>query len=82
MESNADLSSTTIALDACAKNELDLYLKSPRLDMDGCPLMWWRQEKSKLPMLSLVARKYLCVCATSVSSERIFSTGGNIITDN
>ena len=75
-------SSTTLTLDTRAKNELDLYLKSPTLNMDSCPLAWWKLEQSRLPMLSIVARKFLCVCATSVSSERIFSTGGNIVTDN
>ena len=31
-------------------------------------------------MLSATAKKFLCICATSVSSERSFSTGGNIVT--
>ena len=75
-------SSTTLMLETRTRSELDLYLKSPTLNMDSCPLTWWKQEKSRLPMLSSVARKFLCICATSVSSERIFSTGGNIVTDH
>ena len=33
------------------------------------------------PALSRVARKYLCIPATSASSERTFSTTGLIITE-
>ncbi len=37
----------------------------------------------KLPQpahLSQLARKYLCVCATSTSSERLFIAAGNVVT--
>ena len=47
-----------------------------------CPLEWWKTEETKFPSLAKLAKKYLCVCATSVSSERIFSTGGSIVTDS
>ena len=55
-------------------------MQLPVPDIDDNPLKWWKFEESRLPTLSKVARKYLCVCATSVESERTFSTGGNIVT--
>ena len=30
--------------------------------------------------LSSLARKFLCICATSVASDHTFSIGGNIVT--
>ena len=51
-------------------------------DYEDSPFDWWKRESCRLTMLSQVqvARKYLCVNATSVASERIFSLGGNIVT--
>ena len=63
-----------------AKNEMTMYLQYPQLDIADCPLGWWKKEAVHLPMLSTLAKKFLCICATSVSSERVFSTGGNIVT--
>ena len=62
--------------------ELDYYTHLTDIDTDSCPLSWWKQEERRLPLLSKVAKKFLCICATSVSSERIFSTGGHIVSDN
>ena len=63
-----------------AKNEMTMYLQYPQLDIADCPLDWWKKEAVHLPMLSTLAKKFLCICATGVSSERAFSTGGNIVT--
>ena len=62
--------------------ELDFYTHSPNIDTDSCSLTWWKEEQKRLPLLAKVAKKYLCVCTTSVASERIFSTGGNVVSDN
>ena len=71
---------TTLSVEERAKQELITYMQLPVPDIDDNPLKWWKFEESRLPTLSKVARKYLCVCATSVESERTFSTGGNIVT--
>ena len=60
--------------------ELDMYLQLPVEDIDSSPLIWWKNNKDKFPRLNKLARKYLCICATSVASERLFSTGGDIVT--
>jgi hypothetical protein len=60
-------------------NEIDDYLsleEEGRID----PFQWWNNKRSRFPILSKIARKYLGVSATSVSSERLFSDVGNNIT--
>ena len=42
-------------------------------------LKWWRDNRDSFPTLSKLARKYLCVRATSCPSERDFSIAGNIV---
>jgi hAT family C-terminal dimerisation region len=42
--------------------------------------MWWKINKSKFPILSKLANKYLCMSATSTSSEHLFSEAGNTMT--
>ena len=48
-----------------------MYLQYPTLDIDESPLDWWKLECKRMPLLSVLARKYLSVCATSVSSESL-----------
>ncbi len=62
------------------KKEIEMYFQYPTLHIDEPPLTWWRQEATRMPTLSALAKKYLCVCASSVASERMFSKAGNIVT--
>ncbi|KAL2081911.1 hypothetical protein ACEWY4_021729 [Coilia grayii] len=62
------------------QNELSSYFQSVCLDSKADPLQWWREHEVAYPALSSLARKYLCVPATSSPSERIFSCSGNIVT--
>ena len=62
------------------ENELEAYLKCEDLDSEEDHLQWWNLNQKKYPTVAHIARKYLCIPATSSSSERVFSTGGNIIT--
>ena len=41
--------------------EMKFYLERPPIDPDADPLSWWSSEKSKLPVLAEMARKYLFV---------------------
>ena len=55
------------------KKEIELYEKLPRADASSHPLEWWKVHFKEFPVLSLLAKQYLCVCASSASSERGFS---------
>ena len=63
------------------KQEIDQYLTHPQLNIEDDPLPWWQSECVRYPILAKLARKYLCLCATSVPAERVFSCGGNIVSD-
>ena len=61
------------------EKELRRYEEYPPVSIDTDPLGWWEHEEQKFPNLKCLARKYLCICGTSVPSERLFSRGGNIV---
>ena len=42
-------------------------------------LNWWFENKKRYPRLYILSLKYLCIPATSVASERVFSKGGEIV---
>ena len=52
---------------------------STEAEVDVDPLIWWKANAGSFKCLSILAKKYLCVAATSVASERVFSTSGNIV---
>ncbi|XP_060584456.1 E3 SUMO-protein ligase ZBED1-like [Ruditapes philippinarum] len=62
-----------------AREQMDAYLQMETLSLGANPLVWWKDNEWKLPLLASLARKYLCVPATSVPSERVFSTAGDIL---
>ncbi|KAM9306409.1 E3 SUMO-protein ligase ZBED1-like [Pholidichthys leucotaenia] len=70
----------TKTYEAKVKGELSAYLLAPETDADSDPLTWWKQHETHFPRLSKLAKKYLSIPATSAPSERVFSTGGNIVT--
>jgi hypothetical protein len=57
---------------------LDLTPKAGSIDVDV--LKWWKAQAEDLPLLAAMARKILAIPATSASSERLFSSGGNVVT--
>lgn len=61
------------------EREIKRYEEYPPVDVESDPLLWWKNEQKHFPSLSHLARKYLCVCGTSVPSERLFSKGGYIV---
>jgi len=49
-------------------------------DLQDNPLAWWRENEKEYPLLARIAKRYLCVPGTSIASERVFSTTGDIVT--
>jgi len=60
--------------------EFDQYVAQAPISRSSCPMHWWAQHKPSYPILSSVAQTMLCVPATSVASERVFSKAGDVIT--
>jgi len=60
--------------------EMLKYLSSPVIDRKQCPITWWfKIGQKQYPLLFEASKKYLCLIATSVPSERVFSKAGNIL---
>ena len=65
-----------------AETEIKKYTdhgQTPGIPLTDDPLLWWKANQQEFPLLSVVARRILCVPGTSVPSERVFSTAGDII---
>lgn len=61
--------------------EVDKFLHEPLLKRTENPLVWWKTREALYPRLSRVILKKFCVIATSVPCERIFSKGGQVVTE-
>jgi len=59
--------------------EFLVYSQMPEISAEDDPLSWWKTNMGTLPQLSQFARKYLCIAASSCSSERVFSSAGFIV---
>ena len=76
------------------ESEVQLYLTEPNLPLfNVCPdlidpekdtktrndpLLYWRENASRKPMLASLTRKYLSALPGSVASKRLFSTAADI----
>lgn len=61
------------------REEVKEFWKEPTLHIDDHHLQWWERHESRFPTLARLAKCFLCVPATSVLAERIFSTAGLIV---
>ncbi|KAL2093736.1 hypothetical protein ACEWY4_011048 [Coilia grayii] len=67
-------------LEERAEAETTAYCREPVIPGDEDPLLWWKSNGvRRFPLMLRVAQKYLCVCATSSPSERVFSTAGKVV---
>ncbi|XP_049302956.1 E3 SUMO-protein ligase ZBED1-like [Bactrocera dorsalis] len=60
---------------------LEQYLRQDFVERHQNPLNYWDSKKATFPELYELSKKYLCIPATSVPSERVFSKAGQIIND-
>lgn len=64
------------------EEEMKRYLNSPR-EMEGTDVLgFWKAHSASYPILSVMAKDYLTVQASSVSAERAFSSGVDLVTPN
>eukprot|EP00267_Zea_mays_P054664 XP_020407920.1 zinc finger BED domain-containing protein RICESLEEPER 2-like [Zea mays] len=67
-----------------SKSELLIYLDEPNVptsDKNFSLLPYWQQHAHRFPVVSSMAKRFLAVPTSSVSSESTFSTGGRVVDD-
>ena len=74
-----DCNSTTSCLSSDIEAEVLLYTSSRPVPLNADPLEWWSGHYSDYPHLAVLARRFLCIPATSVPAERVFSAAGIIV---
>ncbi|KAI9558400.1 hypothetical protein GHT06_015180 [Daphnia sinensis] len=81
LDAEPDISGTPEEL---LKAEIQKFLAISRLSADEMDeldiLYWWKGRQYDFPLLAMHARQILGIVATSAPSERAFSTGGNVVT--
>lgn len=60
------------------KRQLGMFAAENQLQQTADPLKWWQNNETRFRSLTVLARKYLPIPATSASSERVFSLAGGI----
>jgi hypothetical protein len=73
-----------------AEVEVEMFFNEPLLPMvvnvttgttemkENDPMLWWRHNARRFPMLASLAQRYLGPPPSSVASERLFSTAGDV----
>jgi len=61
--------------------EVDKYMQESIIPRTEDPLLWWKTRQSIYPRLFKIVLKRLCIVATSVPCERIFSKTGLIASE-
>lgn len=63
-------------------SELNIYLEEKVQLRKISVFDWWSANRNRFPALAHTARQYLNIPAAQTTSERLFSTAGNIVTPN
>lgn len=64
-----------------AERELETFLNDPIIAPEDNAFEWWSNNAVRFPLVATVARTFLAVPGTSVPSEQLFSTAGQVITE-
>ncbi|KAL2076466.1 hypothetical protein ACEWY4_027930 [Coilia grayii] len=64
---------------ANASVETTRYLTEPNIARSEDPLLYWAKNKDVYPHLYVLARNLLCIPASSVPCERVFSKAGEVV---
>lgn len=72
---------SNVNLDTDVAKQIQRFLEEPLLSRQESSLEWWRSRIPVYPCLVPVVRERLCLVATSVSSEHIFSSTGLVLND-
>ena len=59
--------------------EVEKYQQLIVTDTVSDLLLWWKDHSQQYPALAVMARRLLCVMATSAPSERVFSLAGHVV---
>ena len=62
--------------------EVTTYFSEPVIPPKENPLLWWKFNQNRFPVLSRLAQAFLAAPPSSVQSERIFSTAGDVYGDH
>ena len=66
------LNSAARTPEARVKEEVEHYSNILEPDLELNPLDWWKIQAPNYPILAKLAKKYLCICASSSASGRLF----------
>jgi hypothetical protein len=69
----------TTAIMTTMDDEIQKYLISAEAEEDIKPLDWWKTHSTEYPNLSKLALDFLCIQASSVPCEQLFSIAGQIL---
>lgn len=72
---------SAVNIDTDVTKQVQRFLDEPLLSRQESSLEWWRSRMPVYPCLVPVVRQRLCLVATSVSSEHIFSSTGLVLND-
>ncbi|XP_028292263.1 zinc finger BED domain-containing protein 1-like [Gouania willdenowi] len=60
-------------------SEIERYTNEEGISPSQDPALWWSLNESRFKNLSRLAKAYLCIPATSVPAERVFSAAGLVV---
>ena len=61
------------------QKEMSMYEQESPIPPQENPLRWWKTSGGRYPHIAQMAKKYLSMPGSSVRSERVFSSAGNIV---